>query len=142
MSESPHQKEFSEQLLQQEEGLNLASNKEHRMKLEQTLVQAERREKIVERIGKWSLLITFALSLVGATKLFGDFDPYHKGATYISIILGVIYAVSAVVATLAIGIYFGRLRPVVKRLREDMLFQLIQDLQKEIHEIRNQYEKR
>ena len=64
MTDSPHQRNFSAQLLRQDSGLTETPYKEYRMQLEQTLTIAERREKITLYVAGISGVLAFGLMIV------------------------------------------------------------------------------
>jgi len=136
MSESKPPESFSAQLLRQDGALTDSHYQEHRMQLEQQLVRAERNEQRA----KWVVVVAFflgmALMFVGGFRVVGSFDPTDKNANPLSIALGVIYVVAAVTWPIALAAYFSRIRPRIRRTRELLMENSLQQLQQEVRELR------
>jgi hypothetical protein len=75
---------------------------------------------------------------VGGSRVLGSFDPFDKDATLISVTLGVIYVVAAVLFPLSFGFYFARYRPGVRQARDHIRDASILTIQREISELRNE----
>jgi TRAP-type C4-dicarboxylate transport system permease small subunit len=129
---------FATRLLQQDEPVSDSTYKEYRMKLENALIAAERRERLAGRVVAASCVIGFALMFVGGSRILGDFDPWSKDATAISITLGVIYAVAVVVFPISLASYYSRFRPKVRNVREQLRDASMLALQAEVLELRKQ----
>ena len=135
----PHEtSRFAMQLLQQDEPLHPSDYKEHRMKLENALTTAERRDKLAARVAGTSFVVAIVLMFVGGSKVFGGFDPWDKDATIVSVTLGVIFAVASVSWPIALAIGFSRFRPRIREIREQIRDTGILALQCEIAELRKQ----
>ncbi len=136
---NPHDtSRFANQLLRQEKLLNESEYKEYRMKLENALNTAERREKLAGHVVWMSFLVGLVLMFVGGTKVFGSFDPWDKDATVFSVTLGVIYGLAMVAWPLALAIGFSRFRPRVREIKEQIRDTHVLALQCEIAELRKQ----
>ncbi|HLA85787.1 MAG: hypothetical protein A2V98_11400 [Planctomycetes bacterium RBG_16_64_12] len=129
---------FAMQLLQQDQPFSESQYKEYRMKLEDALTTAQRRERLVGHAAWVSFLIAFVLMFVGGSKVAGDFDPSSRDATIFSVTLGVIYCIAAVTWPLAMASYFSRFRPRVRDLKEQIRDTAILALQCEIADLRKQ----
>ena len=138
MTNSHNTSRFAAQLLQQDEPLSDSQYKEYRMKLENALTTAERREKLARRVVVVSCVVSFTLIFVGGSQIFGDFDPWSKEATIVSVTLGVIYFLAAVIFPLSLASYYSRFRPRVREAKEQIRDASILDLQREICELRKQ----
>ncbi|MCA9057912.1 MAG: hypothetical protein KDA85_05415, partial [Planctomycetaceae bacterium] len=107
-------------LLQQDTIFTDTAYEEYRMTLNDALDRAERNEK---RTG-WTAISCFVIALglmfVGGSQVVGSFDPTDKDATAVSITLAAIYAVSAIVAWLALASYFSRFRPRTRQAKENI----------------------
>jgi hypothetical protein len=122
----------------QQEPLDPSEYKEYRMKLENALATAERREKLAGRVALTAFAVNCVLMFVGGSKVFGDFDPWSRDATIWSVTLGVIYCTAAVTWPLALAIGFSRFRPRVREIKEQIRDTSILALQSEIAELRKQ----
>ena len=131
---------FAEQLLQQDQKLLGHEYEGYRMQLEIALMKAERREMLAGRV----VLITLAASIVGmylgGSRAFGSFDPWDKDASILSIGIGVIYVICIIGFWLTFASYFSRLRPNVKAIKEQMRDVIVQDLRREITEMKKRIE--
>jgi TRAP-type C4-dicarboxylate transport system permease small subunit len=126
------------QLLAQDQSLTDSDYKEHRMKLEHALTIAERREKLTVRVAGTSFVLAFILMIVGGTNVVGEFDPWSKEATILSVTLGVIYAISAITWPIALAVGFSRYRPRVRELKDQIRDTSLLALHSEIAELRKQ----
>jgi len=138
MPNSQNTTRFATQLLQQDQPLSDSQYKEYRMKLENALTTAQRRQKQAYRVAVVSCVICVTLIFVGGSQIFGSFDPWDKSANIVSMTLGVIYLFSAVIFPLSIASYYSRFRPRVREAREQLRDASILDLQREICELRKQ----
>jgi hypothetical protein len=129
---------FATQLLQQDEPLSDSQYKEYRMKLENALTTAQRRQKLAYRVVVVSCVVSFTLMFVGGSGIFGSFDPWEKEANIVSMTLGVIYLLAAVIFPLSLASYYSRFRPRVREAREQLRDASILDLQREMCELRKQ----
>lgn len=126
------------QLLAQDQSLTDSDYKEHRMKLDHALTIAERREKLTVRVAGTSFVLGIILMFVGGTKVFGEFDPWSKEATILSVTLGVIYAISTIAWPIALAVGFSRYRPRIRELKEQIRDTSLLALHGEIAELRKQ----
>lgn len=138
MSDSHETSRFAMQLLAQDQSLTDSDYKEHRMKLEHALTIAERREKLTVRVAGTSFVLAFILMIVGGTNVVGEFDPWSKEATILSVTLGVIYAISAITWPIALAVGFSRYRPRVRELKDQIRDTSLLALHSEIAELRKQ----
>ncbi len=138
MSSGNNPGHFAMQLLQQDQPFSESEYKEYRMKLEDALTAARRRERLVGHAAWVSFLIGVVLMFVGGSRVVGDFDPWSREATILSVMLGVIYCIAAVTWPLAMASYFSRFRPRVRDIKEQIRDTTICALQCEIAELRKQ----
>ena len=140
MTNSEKKTRFVAQLLQQDEPVSDSQYREYRMKLDIALTRAERKEQVARHVVVASCVVSFALMFVGGSRIFGDFDPWSKEATIVSVTLGVIYVLAAVIFPISLASYYSRFRPRVKEAKERLRDACILDLQREISELRTQVE--
>jgi hypothetical protein len=138
MSSSHQTSHFAMQLLRQDQLLNAPDYREYRMKLENALTAAERREKLAAWIAGVSFVVALVLMFVGGSKAFGGFDPWNKEATYLSVTLGVLYAIAMIAWPVALAVGFSRFRPRIREIKEQIRDTSILTLQAEIAELRKQ----
>ncbi|MGQ0637339.1 MAG: hypothetical protein ACT4QC_22250 [Planctomycetaceae bacterium] len=138
MSSTRDPNEFAAELLLQGQPLDDSAYKEYRMKLENALASAERREKLTERIAVIAFVAAFILMFVGGTRVFGSFDPFEKEATIVSMMLGVVYVIANVVWPISLAVYFSRFRPRVREIKDQIRDTNILALQCEIDALRKQ----
>ena len=138
MSSSHQTSHFAMQLLQQDQPLNTPDYREYRMKLENALTAAERREKLTAWIAGISFVVALVLMFVGGSKVFGDFDPWDKDATFLSVTLGGLYAIAMIAWPVALAVGFSRFRPRIREIKEQIRDTSILALQAEIAELRKQ----
>ncbi len=110
------------------------------MKLEHALTVAERREKWTYYTAIITGILAMVLMFVGGTRIVGDFDPWDRNATVLSVTLGVIYCICAALCPLAIASYYSRFRPAVRNVKEQLREASIQSLHDEIADLRKQVE--
>ena len=127
-------------LLGLEEPANGTYYGEYRMNLESALVTAERRERITTYVAGISFIVGVALMFVGGTRIVGDFDPWSKEATPLSIGVGIVYVLACVTFPLALAIGFSRYRRRVHTLKDQLRDTLLLDLRREVRELREQVE--
>jgi hypothetical protein len=133
---------FATQLLKQDEPLNDSEYKEYRMKLENALKTAERREKLVGHVTWIAFLVTLILMFVGGSRVLGSFDPWSNDATIVSVTLGVIYWIAIVAGSVGLASYYSRFRPKVREIKEQIRDTAILALQGEIAELRKEISSR
>ena len=138
MANSEKKTRFAAQLLQQDEPVSDTQYKEYRMKLDIALTKAERREQVARHVVVVSCVVSFALMLVGGSRILGDFDPWSRDATILSVVLGVVYCIAVVTWLLAMASYFSRFRPRVRDIKEQIRDTAILALQCEIADLRKQ----
>jgi hypothetical protein len=136
MAEQPTPEDFRSQLLQQDEGTSSERYKEHRMQLEQQLIEAESRERMAKRIVIGALITAFIAFLVAGSQILGSPDPSDDRATPFSMAVGAIYVVAWIVFFVGVASYFSRFMPRLRRAREDVLQASIHELRNEIRELR------
>ena len=130
--------QFAAQLLQLDQPLSESQYKEYRMKLEQALTSTERWEKRTFIAAGSAFAVALMLMFVGGSKVVGEFDPWSKDATILSIILGVIYCLASATFPLAVAANLTRFRPRAKDLKEQIRDASILALHGEISELRKQ----
>lgn len=127
-------------LLQHEDPLKDSEYKEYRMRLEDALTSAERKERLTGTVAVACFAVALVLMFAGGSRVLGSFDPWSKDATFISVTLGVIYCIAAVVFWIALASYFSRFRPKTRQARENIRDASISELRHEISELRKQIE--
>ncbi len=138
MPSSHETSHFGMQLLQQDKCFDDSEYKEYRMKLENALTTAERRERLAGRVAGAAVVVAVVLFFVGGTKVVGGFDPWDKDATILSVTLGAIYGAAMIAWPVALAIGFSRFRPRVREIKEQIRDTSILALQGEIAELRRQ----
>jgi hypothetical protein len=138
MPDSHETTHFAARLLQQDPPLNDLAYKEYRMKLENALTTAERREKLAGRVAGVSFVVGLILMFVGGSGVFGSFDPGSTDATILSVTLGVIYWIAVVAGSVGLASYYSRFRPRIREIKEQIRDANILALQCEITELRKQ----
>jgi hypothetical protein len=138
MPSSHETSHFGMQLLQQDKPFDDSEYKEYRMKLENALNTAERREKLAGRVGGVSIVVTFALMFAGGTRVFGSLDPWSTDATIVSVTLGAVYWIAVVAGAVGLASYYSRFRPRVREIKEQIRDTHLPALQCEIAELRKQ----
>lgn len=129
---------FATQLLQQENSVTDSAYKEYRMKLEQALRVAERRETLAGRVAAVSLVIGIVLMFAAGTKVIGSIDPGDADATIMSVSLGVVYWLAIVAGLISMASYYSRFRPRIREIKDQIRDNNIVALQYEIAELRKQ----
>ena len=74
----------------------------------------------------------------GGSKAFGGFDPWDKDATFLSVTLGLLYAIAMIAWPVALAVGFSRFRPRTREIKEQIRDTSILALQAEIAELRKQ----
>lgn len=138
MDQLPRPTRFASRLLQQEEILSDEQYLQYRNRLESALESAKRRERWTFRVVILSCIASFVLIFVGGSKLLGDFDPWSKDATAASIAAGVGYWVALSIFLVSLASYYSRFRPGTREARERLRDASILDLQRQVHELRQQ----
>ncbi len=136
MTDSQDESPFASRLLRQDEFPSELQYKDYRMKLEDALRAAERKEQLAAYVAAASFAVGLALMFVGGSRIVGDFDPWSKDANPLSVALGVIYCLASVTWPLALAVGFSRFRPAVGAAKERLRDAMILDLQREIRELR------
>jgi hypothetical protein len=124
-------------LLQFDEPFVQSHYKEYRMSLEAALNRAERNERLSFHACWIGFLLAFVLMFVGGTQILGSFDPTDDRATAVSIALASIYALAMLTWPLAAAFYFSRVRPRIKRIKEDIRDAEIAELKRDVAELRD-----
>ena len=140
MTDANRANRFAERLLQQDEPPDASHYKEYRMKLENALTAAQRRERLAGHVAIVSFVVALALMFVGGSRLVGPFDPTDKDANWVSVTLGVVYCLAAVLFWVSLASYFSRFRPAVRDARERLRDADILALTREIGELRKRIE--
>jgi uncharacterized membrane protein len=133
-------KHLGDQLLQQESSSSGAEYDDYRKKLEAALERSERRKTLVGRVALIAFVTSFVLMFVGGTRVVGSFDPWDARATPLSMILGVIYFLSLVVAPVALVSFVVRWLQVGKA-RGQMRDLAVEQLQREVRQLHEQLSK-
>ena len=126
------------QLLGQDKPVEDHDYQEYRMKLENALTTAERREKLTGRVAGVSLVVAFILLFAGGTKFFGSFDPWDKDATILSVTLGAMYWITILTGSVGLASYYSRFRPKIKEIKDRIQDTRLLAIQCEISELRKQ----
>ncbi len=142
MSERSIPENFGSELLRQDDLLDSERYEEHRMQLEFQLARAESHERITKRVVLGALGVVAVAFLILASRGFRGADPFDKDATAFSIAAGVAYAVGWIVFFIGLASYVSRFLPRVRRVREDLRDETIQELRRDIAELRRLLEDR
>jgi hypothetical protein len=138
MSDTHDPSRFAAQLIRQDEPLSDSQYKEYRMKLENALSIAERREKLVGRGVAASLAVGVVLMFMAGSKVIGSADPGDADATILSVAIGVAYFLALVAGLFGLASYYSRFRPKVREIKEQIRDTQFLALQNEIAELRKQ----
>ena len=138
MSSANNPGHFAMKLLQQDQPFSESQYKEYRMKLEDALTAAQRRERLVGHAAWVSFLVAGVLMFFGGSRVVGSFDPWSRDATVLSVTLGAVYCIAMIIWPLAIASYFSRFRPRVRDIKEQIRDTAILALQCEIADLRKQ----
>ncbi len=136
MNETSKTNSLLGEALLREEPPNPTEYKEYRMKLELALNRAERWERMTFHVCWISMLSAIGLSFVGASRIFGSFDPYDSSATLLSVVLAVIYVLACIAFPLSLASLYSRFRPRVSRARQALADAKIDQLQREVEALR------
>ena len=144
MAESPDLNSLSSRLLAQDSLVAENEYRDYREKLARSLDAARRNERIAYWVCAVSGVISFLLMFVGGSGVMGDFDPWSKDATPLSIALGVTYVTSSILFWVVLASFYSRLRPGTRRaeesLRDIQMLQMaarLDSLQKDIGSLMN-----
>lgn len=137
MAQPEDLKPFASRLLGQDSPPSDAQYKEYRMKLDLALDLSRRREVIVGRIAVVSFVVSLTLMFVGGSRVIGDFDPWSRQATPLSILAGLVYVLATITCALSLASYFSRFRPATRAAEERLRDAAIADLQRQLHELRH-----
>lgn len=129
-------------LLRQDPFPSEAQYQEYRHMLDQALQRAERRLTWTGRVVIASAIVSLTFLFIGGSKLLGDFDPWAKEATPLSVAAGVVYLVATALFVLSLASYYSRFRPRVRETREQMRDMVILDLQRQLRDLRARLEQR
>jgi hypothetical protein len=135
----PH--DFASRLLRQDEPVREAVYQAYRDRLEVALRAAEWRENWAGRVVAVACVVSFALMFVGGSKWLGDFDPWSKDATALSVTAAVVYLLATLTFFLGLASYYSRFRPGVRDAKERLRDAAILDLQRQVRELREQVER-
>ena len=130
--------QFAAQLLQQDNSFNDLAYQEYRMNLDIALTAAERREKLAGRVAGVSFVVGVVLMFAAGSRIIGSVDPWDKGATLLSVTLGVLYWLAVVAGLVSMASYYSRFRPRIREIEEQIRDARILALQAEIGELRKQ----
>jgi hypothetical protein len=129
---------FAARLLRQDKPLSEDQHQEYRRKLDHALRAAERQERLAGRVVVGSSVVSLTLMFIGGSKLLGDFDPWSKDATIVSVAAGAIYLFATALFFLSLASYFSRFRPRVGDAKEQLRDLAILELQRQLSELREQ----
>lgn len=141
MTESLGHGSFGTRLLEQDTLLYSNRYQEHRMQLQEKLRTAERREKLVYWIVAAALCIAAVTCYLAGARVFGSPDPgdLERGeATWFSVLIGVVYAVSLATFWLGLASYYSRFRPATRKIADNLRDESINELHEEIRLLRQQ----
>lgn len=137
MFEVPNRKNSFGDALLREEPINEPDYKEYRMNLELALNRAERFERITFHVFWVTFLLSWCLAFVGGTQVVGGFDPYNQNATPLSITLGVVYVITCIAWPLSLASLYSRFRPRIREIKEEIRESKIDQLQREVEQLRD-----
>jgi hypothetical protein len=129
---------FVRQLLQQDIPPDDSAYQEYRMKLEQALTIAQRRETLAGRVAVVSLIVGVVLMFAAGSKVIGSIDPADAEATILSVSLGVVYWLAVIAGLISIASYYSRFRPRIREIRDQIRDTNILALQHEIAQLRKE----
>ena len=112
------------------------------MQLEQQLVRAERNVQITKWVVVTALLLSVAGMFLAGSQVFGSADPWEKNATLLSVSIGALHITAVIVFWVGLASYVSRFTPRARKLREDLQNESIQELRREVAELRQMLEKR
>ena len=135
MSDRQLPENFRANLLRQDESLHSERYKEHRMQLEQSLTQAESRERVTKRVVVGAIVVIAILFPLLASHVFGSPVPFDKDATVLSITAGAIYTIAMAMFFVGLAANFWNL-PRLRRTRKGLQEETIRDLRHELAELR------
>lgn len=136
MADAPTPGSFAARLLDQDPPPDAAAYAAYRAAVDAALARAGRRQQWAGRVVVASLVISLALMFVGGSGVIGDFDPYAKGATPLSIAAGVVYVLATGTFFVSLASYYSRFRPGVRAAEERARDLAILDLRRQLAEIR------
>ena len=134
----PHPDQLRSQLLEQDPVFQTARYQEHRMQLEQQLLRAQRRERVLTWVVAGAFLAAVVTMFLVGSQTFGSPDPYDKHATVLSVALGAIYVLAQAVFFIGTASYLSRFLPRIRRLREELRDETIRESREEIRELREE----
>lgn len=129
---------FATRLLRQDSPPSDAEYRDYRERLAKALAGAERRVRVTGYVVVGSLIVSLALMYVGGSKLLGDFDPWSKGATFLSVTAGALYWLATILFFVSLASYYSRFQPKVRDAKEQLRDSVILDLQRQLRELREQ----
>jgi hypothetical protein len=135
MSEKQLPENFGAKLLRQDESLHSERYKEHRMQLEQSLIQAASRERLTKRVVVGAVVVLAVVFPILASHVFGSPVPFDKDATVLSIASGAIYIIAMVVLFVGVAANYWNL-PRLRRTRKGLQEETIRELRRDLAELR------
>ncbi len=138
MTDLPSQNQSFQESLVSLEPLVPEKYEEYRMNLESAIDRTIARRTLTTYICIVSLILSFVLMFVGGSKVLGSFDPTETRATPISIVLGVIYALSSITWPITLAMIVSRFNPRLRSLRERLILQTLEDLRSRIAKLEAQ----
>ncbi len=112
------------------------------MQLEHRLSVAEARAKFVSRVVVAALAVAVVLLPVLGSRVVGSPDWTDRAATPLSVALGFVYFLSVSIVLVGVASYYSRWLPSARRSREDLLADAVEQLRKELAEVRRLVERR
>jgi hypothetical protein len=135
MSDRQLPENFGAKLLRQDEFLHSERYQEHRMQLEQSLTQAESRERLTKRVLVGAIVLVAVVFPILASHVFGSPVPFDTDATVLSICAGAIYTIAMAVFFVGVAANYWNL-PRLRRTRTGLQEETIRELRRELAELR------
>ena len=111
-------KTLSVHLLAEDRSLSARDYEEYRATLTRRIAAARRTERIAYWVCVVSGVISFVLMFIGGSKVAGDFDPWSKEATTLSLVLAAVFLCSTVLFCTLLASYYSRFRPQTRQVQE------------------------
>ena len=134
----PHPEQWRSKLLEQDPVFHTPRYQEHRMQLEQQLLRAQGRERVLTWVVAGAFLTAVVTTFLAVSRTFGGPDPYDKSATVLSVTIGVISVLARAVFFIGMASYLSRFRPRIRRLREELRDETIRESRDEVRELREE----
>lgn len=138
MTDPASHRRLAVELLKQDQALSGSQYEEYRMRLEGALSRAEWRERVVGYVVSVACVVFVILLFMGGSRLVGSFDPWSSDATVLSVSLAVLMVIAGTISGVGLASYYSRFRPNVRAVREQVRDATLLDLQRQVHELRDQ----